>query len=888
MLNRSLSTFMNAFTASDWTMYPFSSQNQQDFKNLLGIYLDAAFFPRLNETDFLQEGWRLEQSELSDPKSPIIFKGVVFNEMKGVFSNPQNLFAEAVQNHLLPSHTYGVVSGGDPVHIPDLTWQQLKDFHSRYYHPSNSQFYTYGNFSLEEHLEQINEQVLRHFEKIDVDTKVPSEPRWSQPVQKQITCRPDPMVPDSSKQTSLAITWLLNDVTDSYEGFVAGVVASLLVDGETAPFYQSLLEANIGSDYAPVVGYDSHKKESSFSIGLQGIRSDSIPEVRDIIHNTIDKVVQSGFDAWRIDAVLHKIELGLKHQTTRFGLDLCINLATLRNHDGCPLEALQINQNVERFKKELAQNPKYLQEKVEQYFQQNQHVLELTMVPDENYEATLKKKEEELLKSKVSTLTDDEKIEIHKKGLELAELQNMKEDLSCLPCIKVSDIDRRVLPELVESRIYNQVPLQTSEQTTNGVTYIRVLCDTSIVPQHLQPYIPLFCNIVTRMGADDYDFKELSQEIESKTGGIAAQPHICQNHSNIQQFEEGIIFSSYCLNRNTSDMLDLLLKIFHRLDLSDTNRLVTLIGMTAADMANSLADSGHRFAMSLASGNLTHASHINEQWNGVSQVTLMKDIAKMSDHSEILTKLRNIAELVLHKDGMRCAVNASPDWMESAVLHVEDFIDRFPNLNASRILQERIFEPDIKNIHIELPFAVNYASQSFRTVPYCHEDFPKLRVLSSLISSKFLHREIREKGGAYGGGCTAANPGVISYFSYRDPNSMKTFSTFDESIRWVSTGSNYTQQDIDEAKLSVFQQLDSPVAPGNKGMTLFQTGVTDQMRQTHREALLGVTKSDISDAAERYLVKRQDNMCCALLGPENSETRGTESWNVKNDEKEYS
>ena len=342
MYTRSLSTFMNAFTASDWTMYPFSTQNAQDYENLMSVYLDAAFFPKLRKLDFNQEGWRLEHEDPTDKNSPIVFKGVVFNEMKGAFSNPQQLFSEINQNLLLPSHTYGIVSGGDPVHIPDLTWEELKAFHTKHYHPSNSRFYTYGNFPLDQHLELINRLVLEKFEKITVDTSVTLEPRWSSPREAHITCPPDPMSPDPEKNTTIAISFLLNDITDINEACTLSILGNLLVDGEKSPFYQSLLESNIGSDYSPVIGYNGYTKESSFAVGLQRVDKKDIQKVKDIVDATFDSVIKNGFDHKRIEAILHKIELSQKHQSDKFGLNLGIGLLPAWTHDGDPIQLLQV------------------------------------------------------------------------------------------------------------------------------------------------------------------------------------------------------------------------------------------------------------------------------------------------------------------------------------------------------------------------------------------------------------------------------------------------------------------------------------------------------------------------------------------------------------------
>ncbi|GFS14839.1 presequence protease, mitochondrial [Elysia marginata] len=386
MLSRSMATFMNALTAYDWTMYPFSSQNEQDFKNLMSVYMDAAFRPLIRELDFCQEGWRLEQTDLTDPSSPITFKGVVYNEMKGVFSNSQSLYMQEALNELLPSHTYGVVSGGDPTHITSLTHEQLRDFHAKHYHPSNARFFTYGHLPLESHLEFINDS-LNSFSEIEPSVRVPLEPRWKKPRSKHISCAPDPMAADPEKQHTVSVNFLMSEITDVYENFIASVLGYLLTNGETSPFYQALVESGLGSDYSPNTGFHSETKEAIFAVGLLNVREADVEQVVKIIDETVDKVIEEGFEKTRINALLHQIELSQRHQGGNFGFHLAITLASTWNHEGDPIQSMQVGTILDKFRDDLKQNPRLLQEKVKHYLKvrhelrclQHQHIEFLTL-----------------------------------------------------------------------------------------------------------------------------------------------------------------------------------------------------------------------------------------------------------------------------------------------------------------------------------------------------------------------------------------------------------------------------------------------------------------------------------------------------------------------------
>lgn len=880
MLNRSLATFMNAMTASDWTVYPFCTQNRQDFKNLLSVYLDAVFYPQLRELDFSQEGWRLEHTNAKDSKSPIIFKGVVFNEMKGVFSNSQNIYQQALENRLLPSHTYGVVSGGDPEDIPDLTWKKLKEFHTTHYHPSNARFFTYGNFSLEEHLEFIDRNYLRKFSKINPNTKVPLEKRWTKPQDHSVACRPDPMAPDPQKQTTFSTSYLLSRITDPMEAFTLGIIGSLLTDGETSPFYQSLLEANIGSDYAPATGYQGYTQEGSFTIGLQGIHENDVEKVRDIIEQTIDKVIEEGFDQRRIDALLHSIELAIKHQSSNFGLGLLMSIMSPWNHDGDPIDAISINKKLKRFQENLKTNPKFLQEKVRQYLKDNRHKLTLMMHPDEQYDEKLKEKEENRLSRLVSKLTDNERAQLFQRGLVLFETQMQKEDLSCLPTLTVDDIECKVLTENVDiHQASSGVPIYCSPQPTNEVTYVRFLANTSHLPAELKPYLPLFTDVLTKMGAGSWDYKELSQLTDLYTGGLGCSVHMSNHYSSTQSYEQALILGSHCLNKNLDKMLELWTEIISRPNFSDHNRLTTLIRMTASDLAASLAGNGHRYAMTHSASTLTPLAKWNEMFSGVTQVNMMKKLAKMEDVFEVIQKLELIANEILTIKNFRASINTSPDFMPVAVQKLDQFCKALPGkFCESNILTKEDFAPHSTQTHLQMPFTVNYVSKSVPGVHYTHQDYPSLCILARLMSAKFLHREIREKGGAYGSGAMNAD-GVFRFFSYRDPNSMKTLDVFDRVIEWAANG-EYTDEDISEAKLSFFQQSDKPVPPGSRGMKFFLYELTDDVRQTNRDRTFATTRQALIDVVNKYLAQPGKATGVSFLGPASEKTDTDPAWNV--------
>jgi len=883
MLNRSLSTFMNAFTASDWTMYPFSTQNLKDYENLMSVYLDAAFFPKLNQLDFFQEGWRLEQEDLTNQKSDITFKGVVFNEMKGALSNGESLFHQHHQCLLLPHHTYGYNSGGDPLHIPNLTYEQLKEFHAYHYHPSNSKFYTYGNFPLENHLKVINENVMKRFGRINPETYIPVEPRWSTPRSAAIYCPPDPLAADIDKQTTVAVSYMMNYTEDPFEGFVMGMLSALLVDGPNSPFYQALIQPNIGSSYAPVVGADNNTKNATFSVGLQGINKNDVTKVVDIIKETFIKVASEGFEQERIDSLLHSIELSQKHQTSSFGLSMIMSVIPAWNQDKNPLDQFNINKQVERFKQTMTEDNEFLQKKVKEYFLDNSHELTLVMDPKEDYAVEKEKEEMELLHEKVKNLTEEDKLSIYENALKLEELQNEIEDVSCLPKMLVADIDKNIKKTDIEKQLLNNVNIFKMDQPTNGITYFRTISTTTSIPYILRPYLPLFCRVLTKLGAGQFDYKELSQQIELHTGGLGVSPHISTHHTDEDSFEQGLMLSSHCLERNIPMMFYLWQEVLNNPSFFNHDRLKTLINSYANDLSSSVAQSGHLYAISAASKNLTPSSQIAELFGGLSQVNFMKLMAEKEDLDEIIQNLCKIATYMLNSNEMRCSLNTSNDLMESSLQGLEGLVSSLNvvGFDDETIFEENDFKGKSNKTFIEMDFPVNYVSKCIRTVPYSHPDNSRLQILAKILSAKYLHREIREKGGAYGGGAKMGG-GIFSFFSYRDPNTVKTLEAFNGSIDWACNG-EFTNDDIEEAKLSVFSAVDSPVAPANRGMSLFQSNLTDELRQQRRDRLFSTQKEELVDVANRYLQTDAHIQAEVIIGPKNEILTNDNSWTIPRD-----
>jgi len=865
MTTRSLATFMNAMTGPDFTVYPFSTQNVKDYENMLNVYTDAVFFPRLRPVDFRQEGWRLEHENPEDRNTPLVLRGVVYNEMKGVFSSSSSIYGRQVLNNLFPDTTYQYESGGDPDHIPRLSYEELKKFHLIHYHPSNAKFFTYGDMPLENHLKLIDSVVLSKFsensqarERSAVQDQAP----WTEPRTVHITCPPDPLSAHPEKQATTSVSYMLpTNITNYQELFALQILSSLLIDGPNAPFHKSLLESGLGSDFSPSTGLGTYTKQPYFSVGLQNLSTNDIPKVHKIIEDTLIKASQEGFERERIEALLHNIELGLKHIRGNFGLRLLMNLGSTWNHDGDVIDYLRVNKYVERFKQDSVKE-NFWKHLIEENFLKNKHKLILTMNADEKFEEQRKEREQKLLEDKVSQLSDIDRQTLYYEGVELKLVQDSKDDPSILPCLEPSkDISRELAyTTKLDFEECNGVKIQVCEQPTNEVVYFRALVDVGdkLIDSELIDYLPLFCDVATKLGAGKYSRHELAQKEQLHTGGLGVTMMLNPSFMEFDKFRNEVCFGSHCLSRNVKKMFELWLNLFEQIHFDDNKEyIVQLIKQHACELSEGIPHNGHSYAIKRSAASLSNISALEERLSGLTFVTKMKDIASKEAIDDTVEKLKAISRLVFNPHNMRCAINSEKGELNRSMEELRNFIQ-----SAQQTCQsvtptkqaksgQECSPPNVEDMRFN--FNNHYVAKAMVGVPRVHPDFAKLLIMTKLVSSKFLLREVREKGGAYGAGLKVSDSGILNFYSYRDPNTTQTLEAFDRSAKWLVEADEYNERDVEESKLGVFQGVDKPVEPGRRGFNHFVFGETDEMRAEFRRRLLDVTQDDVIDVAKKYL-----------------------------------
>ncbi|KAK1967623.1 peptidase M16C associated [Colletotrichum sublineola] len=888
MLPRTLSNFMNAFTASDHTFYPFATTNSQDFKNLMSVYMDATLHPLLKESDYTQEGWRIgpeNPQAANGEKSDLVFKGVVYNEMKGQMSDAGYLFYIRFQDHIFPDINN---SGGDPQKITDLTYEQLRKFHAEHYHPSNAKLFTYGDMPLSDHLQEVNAQ-LNAFDRIQEDKTI------HQPIDlgsgpKEVTVQGplDPLV-DPDRQYKTSVSWIMGDISDVVESFSLALLSTLLMDGYGSPLYRGLIEAGLGTDFSPNAGYDSSAKLGIFSIGLTGVQEADVSKLKVEIQRILQEVRQKGFDRMKIDGSLHQLELALKHKTANFGMNMLHRLKPKWFTGVDPFDSLVWNDTISAFETQLAKGG-YLEGLIDKYLL-NDNTLSFTMSPSTTFSEDLAREEKERLASKIRQASQEaggeeqarKKFEQRELDLLVEQGKSNTEDLSCLPTVHVKDIPRSKEPVVVRDETSNGVQIQWREAPTNGLTYFRAINTLDNLPDELRELIPLFSDSIMRLGTRDMSMEQLEDLIKLKTGGVSVGYHSTPSPTDFHQANEGLIFTGMALDRHVPVMFDILRKLVQDTDFDSPEaalRIRQLLQASADGVVNDIASSGHQYARGFAEAGLTRNAWFRQQIGGLSQVKLVTSLANRPETdglADVIEKLKQIQKIALSGGNFRTALTCGAESTGANLSALTSFMSTLskdqPTLPVSNPAP---LQRNIKSF-FPLPYQVYYGSLAVPTVSYTSADGAPLQILAQLLTHKHLHHEIREKGGAYGGGAYSRGlDGLFGFYSYRDPNPQNTLSIMRHAGEWARDKA-WTHRDLEEAKISVFQGVDAPQSVNAEGMGRFVSGITEEMKQKRREQLLDVSKDQVRDVAQRYIVdalkKGQERV--AFLGEKRPWVDGT-------------
>ncbi len=861
MTRRSINTFMNAFTSSDWTAYPFASVNEKDFFNLLDVYLDAVFFSRLDPLDFAQEGHRLEFAEMENPESELVYKGVVFNEMKGAMSSISSQLWHTMTRYLFPTTTYHYNSGGEPDCIPDLSYEQLLHFYKTHYHPSNATFMTYGNLDPAVLQEKFEAQALKHFKKLDKLIQVEECKRYYAPVrvQESYPCNEE----DLSNKSHIVLAWLLGKSTNLEDSLRAQLLSSVLMDHSATPLTHALETSDLGSSPSPLCGLDDSQLELSFMCGLEGCKAENADEVENLIQQCLEKIAQDGIPQEDLESALHQLELHQREpggDSYPYGLQLILTALNAVTHRGDPVALLNIDQTLEKLREEI-KNPDFIKHQVKELLLDNPHRVRLSLTPDANMQARKELAEKLRLEKIKNQLTKEETQKIIEQSKNLAARQNQQDDAGVLPKVTIEDVPK--LETAPSFKRFDTKNLSYFPTGTNGLVYQQLTFALPLLTPDLLTLLPYFGTAVTEVGLGQQSYLEIQRLQASISGGVSAfssiRPGVDDQHANSAYYT----FSGKALNRNQAALTDLLNRTITEARFDEFTRLKELVSQTRAAKEQSVTGSGHTLAMLAASSGVSASAKLNHDLSGLESIRSIKSLDKnLQNQSELeryAEKLKNISEVIPqgHTDLLLiCEEDRFTHFEKTFTESVKGFNQEE---NAGFTLQKH--QTSVQDAWL-CNSQVNFCAKAYPTVALSHPDAAPLVVLGNLLRNAYLHKAIREQGGAYGGGASQdSNTGVFRFYSYRDPRLEETLNDFDESVQWVLE-TTIASEKIEEAVLGAVSALDKTESPAGRAKREYHAllhGRTLEVRQQFRERILKIGEEDLKRVANEYLRKEFAN-----------------------------
>lgn len=841
LVKSSLASFINAMTFPDKTIYPVASQNAKDLYNLIDVYMDAVLHPRLAPEVLQQEGWHYE---LENKDDPLVYRGVVFNEMKGNYSSPDWLLYRYTRQSVFPDNAYGVDYGGDPVSIPDLTYEDFRAFHETYYHPSNARIFFYGDDNPEERLRLMN-AYLQQFERKEIDTTIRPQTRFDQPRRRVI---PYDAGEDADKKGIATVTWMLDTPQDIEQLFMLQVLDHVLLGTPASPLRKALIDSGLGEDVAGG-GLQDDMRQYIFGTGLRGIKPHDADKVEEIILQTLESLAKDGIDPETVEASLNTLEFRLReYNTGNFPRGLAMLFESLRTwgYGGDPFEALAFEAPLNAVKARVAAGEKVFETLINTHLLNNTHRVTLILQPDSQTNQRLADEEKARLEAVRSRLSDDELqviIEDTRKLKQMQETPDSPEALATIPVLTLADLDKKNKTTPLNIGQMKGSKLLHHDIFTNGIFYLDLGFNLYALPQDLLPMVTPFGKALLQMGTDKEDFVRLSQRIGRKTGGI--QPAVFTSEMNAASGSAAWLFLR---GKSTIDQIDDLLEILHDILLTarfdDKDRFLQIILNEKAGLESQLVNMGHQVIFKRMKARLTESGWAAEQIGGINYLFFLRDLVKAieTDWDSVQEKLETMRRHLIAREAVLYNVTLDGDNWQKAQSKLSAFGERLPDTPV----QMARWNPAITRQHegLTIPAQVNYVGRILPLDAAGYSYHGSASVIAKAISRSWLHENVRAQGGAYGVGAVIdQHANSLSFWSYRDPNLQATLNAYRKTADHLKTldlpDSELTKSIIGGIADMDFYQL--PDAKGYSAMQRHLIGYTDDKRQQVRDELLSTT-----------------------------------------------
>ena len=870
LIKGSLQTFLNAMTFSDKTMYPLASRNHKDFRNLMSVYLDAVYHPNITEETFMQEGWH---HELESPDDEMIYKGVVLNEMKGVFSSPESIIDRQLSHSLFPKTAYGFESGGDPVAIPDLTYGEFKEFHRKYYHPSNSRIFLYGDGDTLENLKFLQEEYLKNFDRMEVDSALTIQRKFSKPKRKVIQY---PVAKDESlDKKTFVLTGLKLGKATNYEHCLGFNILSYLLLGTAAsPLRKALIDSGLGSEVIGG-GFDDQRLETVFAVGLKGTEANHEEKILDLIFSTLRDLVENGIEEDMIESAVNTVDFRLREANFGgFAKGIVYNIQALGSwlYDADPTTHLKYDALMKKIKRKS--KDRYFEKLIEKYLLNNNHQSTLIAVPKpglaKKQDAKIKKK----LKEIKTSLSADEVNQIVESTRTLQELQmtpDSPDALATLPRLKLDDVQKEGEEHPIEIKSECSPKILFHDLFTNKIAYVQVGFNTHTVPMELIQYLPLFGRMVLGMGTKKSDYMEISKRLGIHTGGIHSWHFSSSPVADRQQVISYQFFNGKAVMEKLEIFFELLGELLGEVSFDNHKRMVEIIRSAKADMEDSIVPHGNQYVLSRLQSYQSRLGQFDEMTDGITYFKFLEQLLERAekDPSEVAEKYRQLAGLLFTKENTLFNITLENKDYSRVQKQIDRLMEVIPNATSEEPVQWNL-EPVPNNEAFLTASTVQYVGKGANLYDLGFKYKGQFGALRSLLSTGFLWEKVRMQGGAYG----SSNSfdfftGDYGLVSYRDPNLSETLDIYDQIADFIAN-LDFPDEELQKLIIGCMGKLDPPLTPDRRGsvsMIDHLTGRTHAMKQQFRQELLSTRLEDLKAYAGLFLkIKESGNVC--VLGNE--------------------